>query len=81
MGDGLLDKEKELLKVWNKGFAAFVHGDDPEWQTSDVKDIKRLRSDGRTDIWLDDQWDEGLKVWDLVNGSGSKLEGQIKPKL
>lgn len=80
-GDGLLDDEKKLLEPWNKAFASFVHGDDPAWGTKNVRDMKRLRSDGKTDIWIDDQWEEGIKVWNFVNGSGSGLGGWIKAKL
>ena len=78
---GLLDHEKEFLKPWNKAFASFVHGENPNWGTSNVRDMKRLRSDGKTDVWIDDKWEEGLKVWDFVNGSGSGLGGWMKPKL
>ena len=80
-GDGLLDVEKKLLKQWNEAFASFVHGEDVEWGTSKIKNMKRLRSDGQTDVWTDDRWDEGLKVWDMINGSKSGFESSIKPKL
>lgn len=78
----MLDNEKELLQPWINAFAAFVHGEeDVGWGTHSIRDMKRLRSDGDTDIWTDDQWDEGLQVWDFVNGTGSGLGGWIKPKL
>lgn len=80
-GEGLLDGEKELLRPWNEGLASFVHGDDVDWGTNNIRDMKRLRSDGKTDVWTDDQWSEGLQVWDFINGSGSGLGGWIKPKL
>ena len=80
-GDGLLDSEKKLLEPWNRGFASFVHGEDVDWGTENIRDMKRLTADGETDIWTDDQWEEGLQVWDFINGSGSGLGGWIKPKL
>ena len=81
-GKGLSDADKEAVKPWNKVFTAFVRGDDPQWGTNSVREMKRLRSDGTTDIWLDDRWDKGLKVWDFVNGnSGNGIIGWIKARM
>ena len=81
-GSGLSKEDKEAVKPWNQGFAKFIKGEDPEWGTSSIKDMRRLRHDGSTDIWVDDRWAEGLKVWDLVNGNdGSGLIGWIKARL
>ncbi|KXS94656.1 hypothetical protein AC578_5558 [Pseudocercospora eumusae] len=79
---GLTDDEKAVLKSWNQKFAAFVAGDDLEWGPGDVKEMLRLRSDGKTDIWTDDRWEEGLRVWDTVNKpSSTGLLDWIKSKL
>ena len=81
-GSGLSDEDKEVVRPWNKAFAAFVKGEDPVWGTSTIKEMKRLRSDGQTDIWVDDQWEEGLKMWDLVNGdTPAGIVGWIRSKL
>ena len=82
-GNGLTENDKQAVTPWNKAFAAFVKGDDPEWRTKTIKDTRRLRSDGSTDVWSDDQWDEGLKVWDLVRHAslGDGLIGWIRGML
>ena len=83
-GDGLSESDKVVLRGWNTAFALFVSGGEPEWtSTSDVKEMRRLQSDGRTDVWLDDQWEQGCRVWDLVNGnlSSSVSIEQAKPSL
>ena len=81
-GAGLSDTDKDIVRPWNEAFAAFVKGENPMWGTHDIKEMKRLRSDGKTDVWVDDQWEEGLKVWDLVNGNaGAGFVGWIKSKL
>lgn len=67
---GMTDQEKKWLKSWNEGFAAFVSGEPVSWGTSKPKDMKRWRSDGETDTWEDDLWEEGLKLWKLVNDDG-----------
>ncbi|KAG7418927.1 putative esterase/lipase [Fusarium oxysporum f. sp. rapae] len=68
---GLSVQEKEWLKDWNEGFAAFVKGDEVNWGTSRPKDMRRWRSDGETDIWEDSSWEHGVEFWKLVN-SGHK---------
>lgn len=65
---GMTDQEREWLKGWNEGFAAFVRGDKVEWGPSKPKEMRRWRSDGETDVWEDDRWDQGLELWDIVNG-------------
>lgn len=77
-GEGLLEAEKQLLAPWNKVFAAFVHGDDGEWQTKGVKEVMRLTADGETDVWVDNRWEDGLRLWDFLHASGS---APIKAKL
>ncbi|KAK3719224.1 hypothetical protein LTR37_004443 [Vermiconidia calcicola] len=81
-GSGLSEEDQKIVSPFNEAFAAFVKGEDLRWDTSNVKEMKRLRSDGKTDIWIDNQWEEGLKVWDLVNGSdASGVLGWIRAKL
>lgn len=81
-GTGLDDEDKEIVRPWNEALAAFVKGADPGWGTNGLKQMKRLRSDGKTDVWEDDRWEKDLKVWDLVNGGdGSGLVGWIRSKL
>lgn len=81
-GSGLSDEDKEAVRTWNEDFAAFVKGEDPSWGTSTIKEMRRLRSDGKTDVWIDDQWEEGLRVWNLVNGEAATgIVGWIKSKL
>lgn len=66
---GLSESDKDAVRPWIQAFAAFVKGDVPPWGTNTVTDMRRLRSDGTTDVWKDDQWERGLQVWDLVNGN------------
>ena len=75
-GDGkLTDEEKQILKPWNEAFAAFVRGDAVPWGTANAKDMKRLNSEGVTDVWTDDRWEEGVKVWKMVNGDADTRTG------
>ena len=69
---GMSDQEKEWLKGWNEGFAAFVKGDMVNWGPTKPRDMRRWRTDGETDVWEDDMWEKGLEIWDLVNGGRDK---------
>ena len=71
---GMTDQERTWLKDWNLEFAAFVKGEEVNWGTSKPEEMRRWRSDGETDIWEDDMWDEGLKMWDIVNGGSRKVQ-------
>ncbi|RAO73151.1 uncharacterized protein BHQ10_009163 [Talaromyces amestolkiae] len=64
---GLTDQEKAMLSGWNQGFASFVKGDKVEWGPKQPKEMRRWRSDGETDVWTDDNWEQGLEFWDLLN--------------
>jgi len=57
------------LQGWNKGFAAFVRGDAVEWGPTNPNEMRRWRSDGGTDVWEDELWEEGLEMWDIVHGN------------
>jgi hypothetical protein len=65
---GLTDQEKGCLRGWNEEFAAFVRGEVVEWGPTRPKEMRRWRSDGMTDVWEDELWEQGLEMWDLVHG-------------
>jgi carboxylesterase type B len=75
---GLSAREKEWLKGWNEGFAAFVKGDEVNWGTTKPTDVRRWRSDGETDVWEDCLWEDGLEFWRLVNSGPAKTEGDTE---
>ena len=82
MGEGITTEEAKVLKPWNEAFATFVNGNDVKWDTPTVRDMLRLRSDGQTDTWTDDRWDEGVEIWDLVNSDDKAgMLGWLKSKL
>jgi len=64
---GLTDEEMVWLGDWNEQFARFVSGEEANWGTKSPKDVRRWKSDGETDIWEDDMWEQGVEVWNLVH--------------
>ncbi|KAI5270048.1 carboxylesterase [Aureobasidium subglaciale] len=66
---GLTDQERVWLRSWNEEFAAFVSGAQVNWGTTKPKELRRWRSDGETDVWVDDRWEAGLEVWNVVHST------------
>lgn len=72
---GLTKEERVILKSWNQVLAQFVKGEDVDWGTKSAKEVRRLRSDGQTDILKhDERWDEGIRVWKLLNERDTKAQ-------
>ena len=81
-GKGLREEEKVILKPWNEALAKFVKGEEVSWPDGSIKEVKRLRSDGETDVWLDSRWEEGVEVWDLLTRDKQQsVLGWLRSKL
>lgn len=68
-GKGLTSEERNEIRPWVNAFAAFVKGEAVTWKASKSNEMQRLRADGTTDAWVDERWDEGLRLWNSVNAS------------
>lgn len=77
---GLTKQEKEWLKGWNEGFAAFVNGDPVSWGPTKPNEVRRWRSDGGTDVWEDPLWEEGIAFWRIANSGSAEanLTGEFE---
>ncbi|KAK4991774.1 hypothetical protein LTR50_001591 [Elasticomyces elasticus] len=78
MGEGLLKKEQDHVALWNKQLARFVKDLPVEWMGEGPRDVMRLNADAGTDVWHDDDWERGLRLWEAVNGT---RQGPEKAKL
>lgn len=77
-GKGLTEKEEEIVWPLNDVFGRFVRGEDVRFQVEGPRSMLRLRRDGKVDIWEDENWERGLRIWDAV----TKAEGgDVKAKL
>lgn len=76
-GDGLTEAEKREVKTWIEGFAAFVKGEDVRWGGSKPWTMRRLTAAGQTDVVLDDRWQQGLALWEVVNGSSEAAKAKL----
>nr|POF01362.1 putative esterase/lipase [Quercus suber] len=68
----LANNEQEICRPFNEAFAAFVRdGDVAAWShVTSLRHMKRLRSDGQTDVFEDDRWEE-RDLWNVVNSDAA----------
>lgn len=74
----MLEREKHIVR---KGvfepLVKFVQGqeDDIGWGAvpGRVQEVRRLREDGEVDVWIDERWDEGVRVWEELKGFGATI--------
>lgn len=72
IGGGLMKEEKRVVEVAFEGpLGQFARGEELEWGTKSIRDVRRLRSDGVVDVWVDERWDEGVQVWEDLKAVGS----------
>ncbi|KAM3074974.1 hypothetical protein ACMFMG_007563 [Clarireedia jacksonii] len=62
-GDSLTDREKHIIQEWLKPMAAFIIGQDVDWGTRSLDEVRHLASDGTIDIKSDEVFEEKLRIW------------------
>jgi hypothetical protein len=67
----LSEDEKRVLRPWNERFARFVQGKDVPWAAGGEREMLRLNANGETEVWTDEDWEEGVELWRVVNGGVS----------
>ncbi|KAL1965949.1 hypothetical protein VTN77DRAFT_5082 [Rasamsonia byssochlamydoides] len=74
-GDGavLEEVEKQIVRsALLDHLVRFVRGEsEVGWNTRNVKQARRLRPDGKVDIWDDTMWERGQRVWNALQEVGS----------
>ncbi|KAI9644056.1 hypothetical protein NHQ30_007408 [Ciborinia camelliae] len=78
-GDFLTGKEKALLLEWLKPMASFINGDNVDWGTRSIKDVRFLTSDGNIEVREDEIFEGKMKLWDHTKKvTNSQNQGQSK---
>ena len=66
--------EKKLVKEFLEPWGSFVKGDEVEWGTQRLDEVRRIGENGKIEIVKDVLWDRSLKIWKELHGLGrSKL--------
>lgn len=72
-GNTLTDSEKRLLREWLSRVGAFLRGENMQWGTSSLKEVKYLTADGKITIKEDEVWDEKMPLWETTKSVTSPL--------
>ena len=64
--DGLVGRDAEVAKPWIYPVMRWIEGCTLEWETGDIRESRRLRHDGKVDIWRDKDWNRGVRVCEVV---------------
>ena len=75
--EGLSEEEQSVVRPFAELFANFVGGGRAEMSLPGPNFAIRLNPQGETDIWEDDRWLEGQKVWEAVNGSDDHIKAEL----
>ncbi|KAG8625092.1 hypothetical protein KVT40_006843 [Elsinoe batatas] len=65
-GEGLTEEEKQVVAPMNGVLSDFVSFKDVEWPVKVPRGVLRLNREGKVDMWMDELYDHGLKVWEAV---------------
>jgi carboxylesterase type B len=87
-GNGMLleEDEKQIVSVaLIEPLARFVRGEeDVRWTQQaqsegeeGIRQVRRLRPDGQVDIWRDEMFDRGVKVWEAVRKAQSAVTAKL----
>ena len=65
-GESLTDAEKVLVRKWLQPVGAFLRGENINWGTKSLKEVKQLTAEGKIEIKEDEIWDEKLPLWEIT---------------
>lgn len=86
-GDGrMLPQHEENIvnDAFIDNLAKFIKGERmQDWEGLQANEARHLKTDGKIETWKDDQWEEGLKVWDAIMDAPTPttITEKEKPKL
>lgn len=83
-GNGLVleEEEKQIVsEALIEPLARFVRGEeDVRWHATGeegIRQVRRLRPDGSVDIWRDEMWEQGVRVWEAVRKAQSGEKAKL----
>ncbi|KAH8693667.1 putative carboxylesterase [Talaromyces proteolyticus] len=70
-GARLEEHEKLIVKAaLIDPLVQFVNRSDVQWTDGvHIQRVRRLRDDGVVDVWMDEMWEKGVRVWEMVRRS------------
>ncbi|KAK0122530.1 hypothetical protein ONS96_009572 [Cadophora gregata f. sp. sojae] len=65
-GDTLTHDEKTLIKEFLRPIVSFINGDEVQWGTRSVREVRCITAQGRIKISEDEVWDAKLPLWETA---------------
>jgi carboxylesterase type B len=73
--EGLTEAEKRIARdAFVNDLGAFIRGESIDWGLKDVTEVRRLKADGKVDIWKDEFWDDDNTTWNIVSRASEVKE-------
>jgi carboxylesterase type B len=66
LGAGLTPPEKELIRKWLQPVTAFIKGEDFDWGTNSISQVRYLTAEGKIEIKEDEVWEGKLPLWNVT---------------
>jgi carboxylesterase type B len=80
-GDSLTDAEKHIIREWLKPMAAFIIGEDVDWGTHSLEEVRYLTSDGTIEIKQDEVLEEKLRLWQTTKHAKDRRAAVKRSKI
>jgi carboxylesterase type B len=64
---GFTDEDKKVTQEWLEPFAHFIARRETKWGAKDEDEFRRLDESGEIMVVKDEDWEKGLRVWDLMH--------------
>ncbi|TVY83341.1 putative esterase/lipase [Lachnellula suecica] len=65
-GNDLTAKEKGVVAEWLRPVSSFVKGEQVDWGTREINEVRYLTADGAMTIKNDEWWKTKLPLWELI---------------
>ena len=65
-GEPLTGPEKELIREWLQPVGAFLRGEEVDWGTKSLTEVKYLTAEGKVEIKEDEIWEAKLPLWEIT---------------
>ena len=74
---GYSEEDKMKVNAFVEPFGNFLKGDEVNWGTENVRQIREMGTDGLVRVVQDDRWDWGLEVWQAMWDAQRDIKPQI----
>jgi len=79
-GESLKDEEKVLVKAWLAPVASFLKGEEVQWGTQSIDQVRYINWKGQIEIKRDEWWNDKLLLWEVTK-QATQRQSLLTPNL